>query len=98
MYGIPAKRFEDDYYHGHKNIKVIDFTVGALLAAVLWFFLFKPIWYVAPLIIFTVSMLGIFLKIKRRYFIYGALSVVFFPLVLWGGLIVGWAGRNEIKS
>jgi len=98
MYGIPAKRFDPDYYKDHKFTKNVDFAIGFLLSAVLWYFLFKPYWYLAPIIIFSIAMAGVLLKIKRRYFFYGALAVVFFPLVIWGGLMIGWAGRKELNS
>ena len=98
MYGIPARRFEDDYYKDHKFTKNVDFAIGFLVSLLFWYFFFNPVWYVAPLILFAVAMIGIFLKFKRRYFIYGVLAVVFFPLVIWGGTMVGWAGRKEVNS
>ncbi len=98
MYGIPAKRFDDDYYRDHKALKNVDFAVGFLISAAAWYFLFMPTWWIAPLIIFVVAMAGILLKVQRRYYFYGMLAVAFFPLVIWGAVLIGWAGRNEIKS
>lgn len=98
MYGMPAKRFDPDIYKDRKKLKVGDFAAGFLCALIFWILIFKPIWYVAPLIMSALSLAGIFLKFRRRYFIYGALSLVFFPFVAWAAVIWFYAGRNEIKS
>lgn len=50
------------------------------------------------MMVFAACMAGILAKIKRRYLIYGALSLVFFPLIAWATLLIAWAGRNEINS
>lgn len=98
MYGMTAKRFDPDYYKKDPVMIKLDFALGFLAALLLWVLFFKPFWWLPLLLIFCVSMIGILLKLKRRYIIYGALSLVFFPLVLWGGLMIIWAGRNEINS
>jgi hypothetical protein len=98
MYGMSAKRFDPDIYKKDPVLKKLDFILGFLVMGLVWFLFFKPIWWAAPLAGFCVSMIGILIKFKHRYVIYGALSLIFFPLVLWGGLMVVWAGRNEIKS
>jgi len=98
MYGMTAKRFDPDFYKKDPALKKLDFALGFFGTAFFWVLLFKLLWFIAPLVIFCVSIYGIFSKYRRRYIIYGALSLIFFPLVLWGGLMVFWAGRNEIKS
>ena len=98
MYGMPAKRFDPDYYKNNPIDKKLDFALGFALAALVWVVFFNPHWWLAPLLVFCAAMAGVFFKFRRRYVIYGALALVFFPLALWGGLMIVWAGRNEIKS
>lgn len=98
MYGIPAKRFDYDVYRGSKLKKRLDFCIGFIAAGLLWYVLFKPVWYTAILIIISICIVGLMVKFERRYIIYGALALVFFPFVLWATLFSAWVGRNEINS
>ncbi|MFZ3074139.1 MAG: hypothetical protein WA093_03365 [Minisyncoccales bacterium] len=98
MYGMPAKRFDPDIYKDRKKLKVNDFSAGFLCGLIFWFLSFGIAWYIAPLIIAALCGAGLFLKFRRRYFIYGALALIFFPFVIWATLIWFYAGRNEIKS
>jgi len=41
---------------------------------------------------------GLLAKFERRYLIYGALALVFFPLILWSVLRFSWFGRNEVNG
>lgn len=98
MYGMPAKRFDYDFYRNKKLVKKLDFCVGFVGAGILWAVFFQPIWYTAVIMVFCLAMVGLWLKFERRYIIYGALALIFFPFVLWATLLSGWAGRNEINS
>jgi len=98
MYGMPIKRFDPDIYKGRKKMRNTDFIIGFLAAALIWLLFFRIAWYIGPLIVICFSIAGFFLKFRRRYFLYGALTLVFFPLVLWGALMILYKGRNEMKS
>ena len=98
MYGIPAKRFDPDLYKGHKNLRNNDFAIGFVVCGLIWFLLFRLAWYAAPILIVCVSLVGLLFKFRRRYFIYGALSLIFLPFVVFAAFTVGFAGRNEVKS
>ncbi len=98
MYGIPAKRFDYDFYRDKKLLKKLDFCVGFAGSALLWHLFFKPVWYAAILIILFVCVVGLIVKFERRYIIYGALALIFLPFVIWATVFSAWAGRNEINS
>lgn len=97
MYGMTAKRFDPDLYKKHKGLKERDFILGFAVAGLVWFLFFNPVWYAAPLVVFCLAMLGIKFKFRRRYFIYGALGLVFFPFLIWSAFTVFFYGRNELK-
>jgi len=97
MYGMPAKRFDPDIYKDRKNLKINDFAAGFIGSGVIWILLFNVAWYLGPLLVFLLSMAGLKFKFRRRYFIYGALALVFFPFVFWALLMIGYSGRNELK-
>jgi len=97
MYGMPSKRFDPDIYKDRKDLRNRDFIAGFVSSGLLCFLLFRPVWFLAPLIIFCFSMIGIKYKFRRRYAIYGALSLIFFPFLLWALLMVGYAGKDELK-
>lgn len=77
-------------------IKKLDFALGFCAVAFFWVLSFLLAWYIAPLVVICASIAGILLKLKRRYVIYGALSLVFFPLVLLGTLKICWIGRDAV--
>ncbi len=93
---MPAKRFDPDFYKKDPLIKKLDFALGFCSAALFWVLSFYFAWYIAPLTVICAAVAGIFSKIKRRYIIYGALSLVFLPLVLWSTLKICWIGRDTI--
>jgi len=85
----PSKRPPSDYYFQKDKLKKRDLAIGFFLATAFWYFCFHPLWWAGPLAIFIVSTIVIRCDIKRRYIAYGALSLIFFPLILWGsGLIL----------
>jgi hypothetical protein len=98
MYGMPVKRFDYDFYRDNKRAKKLDFCGGFIGAAVLWAIFFKPVWYTALVVIFFLAMAGLWTKFERRYVLYGALALIFFPFLLWATLFAGWMGRKEINS
>lgn len=81
----PSKRPPSDYYFQNDFLKKRDLLLGFLIAAAFWYFCFFPIWYAAPIVIFVVSAILIRCNIRRRYVAYGAMSLLFMPLILWGG-------------
>ena len=95
---MPIKRFDPDIYKGRKNMRDRDFAAGFGGSSLFWWLFFHPLWWAAPLAIFCLAMAGIVLQFRRRYFLYGALSLVFLPLIAWASLTIGWAGRNEVNS
>ncbi len=95
---MPAKRFDYDFYRDKKLLKKLDFCVGFLGAGILWAIFFDPVWYTPLAVIVILSLIGISINFERRYVIYGALSLVFFPFVIWATLFSAWLGRNEINS
>jgi hypothetical protein len=97
MYGMSAKRFEPDLYKEQKDLKKLDFILGFALAAFVCVALFKLWWFAGPLAVFCACMLGLKYKFPRRYIIYGALGLIFFPFLLWAGFSVFYYGRNELK-
>ncbi len=98
MYGMPAKRFDYDFYREHKLAKKLDFCIGFALAGFFWAVFFEPVWYTALAVIFCLAMAGLWTKFERRYLIYGALALIFFPFIVWAVIFSGWAGRNELNS
>jgi len=98
MYGFSVKRFDRDIYKNRRWLRNADFALGFLTALLAWLLFFRIVWWFAPMMVFAACMAGILAKIKRRYLIYGALSLVFFPLIAWATLMIAWAGRNEINS
>jgi len=95
---MTAKRFDPDVYKDRKNLRNRDFAAGFSGAGLFWVLLFHPFWFLAPIMITGASLAGIFSqKIKRRYVLYGALSLVFLPLVIYAFILVGYKGRNEVK-
>jgi hypothetical protein len=81
----PSKRPPSDYYFQNDFLKKRDLFFGCLTAAVFWYFCFYPVWFAAPITIFIVSAILIRRDIKRRYLAYGAILLLFFPLILIGG-------------
>jgi len=94
---MPAKRFDPDIYKDRKSLKKNDFAAGFIGSGVIWILLFNAVWYLGPLIVFLFSMVGLKFKFRRRYCIYGALTLVFFPFVFLALIMIGYSGRNELK-
>ena len=95
---MPSRKLDYDFYTNNKFVKKLDFCVGFIGAGVLWATFFQPVWYTALVVIVGLCLIGLWVKFERRYVIYGALALVFFPFILWATLFSGWMGRNEINS
>ena len=98
MYGFAAKRFDRDIYKNRRWLRNADFALGFLTALLAWLLFFRIVWWFAPMMVFAACMAGILAKIKRRYLIYGALSLVFFPLIAWATLMIAWAAFSQFSS
>ena len=88
----PSHRPPSDYYFQNDFLKKRDLFFGFMIAAAFWYFCFYPVWFTAPIVIFVVSAILIRCDIKRRYLAYGALSLLFMPLILFGGSGILHAG------
>jgi len=95
MYGMPLKRFDPDIYKDRRGLKNLDLAIGFLAAAGVWFILFRPVWYAGPVVVGLVGLTGLLTKFERRYIIYGALSVIFAPLLLWASATILKYGTKE---
>lgn len=98
MYGFAAKRFDRDIYKGKRWLRNADFALGFSTALLIWVLFFRLSWWAPLAVIFIICMAGLFVKMKRRYVLYGGLSLVFFPFIFWAATMIFWAGRNEINS
>jgi len=81
----PSTRPPSDYYFQNDFLKKRDLFFGFVAAAIFWYLCFYPVWWAAPLIIFVASAILIRCDIRRRYLAYGALSLLFLPLMVTGG-------------
>jgi hypothetical protein len=91
----PSGRPPSDYYFQKDNLKIRDLVFGFAAAALFWYLCFNPCWYAAPVMIFTIVAILVKIDIKRRYIAYGALCLLFLPLIIFGG---GHILRNGMGS
>lgn len=95
MYGLPNTDGPDDYYYKNTLRKRKDLAIGFCTAIAVWALLFRLSWYVGPVIIAATCFTAFIKKYQRRYVMYGALSLIFAPVLIWGSGVIFQKGLAE---